>query len=84
MDNMLVNGYDVVVNKPKTAAYRAPGQPQATFAVESVIDEVAEKLGVDNQPTVGVLAQELIEYRPDLVMMADDGYFRVNYGGLLS
>jgi hypothetical protein len=47
-------------------------------------NEVAEKLGVDNQPTVGVLAQELIEYRPDLVMMADDGYFRVNYGGLLS
>jgi hypothetical protein len=47
-------------------------------------NEVAEKLGVDNQPTVGVLAQELIEYRPDLVLMADDGYFRVNYSGLLS
>ena len=47
-------------------------------------NEVAEKIGVDAQPTVGVLAQELIEYRPDLVMMADDGYFRVNYSGLLS
>lgn len=47
MDNMLVDGYDVVVNKPKTAAYRAPGQPQTTFAVESVIDEVAEKLEMD-------------------------------------
>jgi CO/xanthine dehydrogenase Mo-binding subunit len=47
MDNMLVDGYDVVVNKPKTAAYRAPGQPQAAFCVESVIDEVAEKLGMD-------------------------------------
>ena len=47
-------------------------------------NEVAEKIGVNNQPTVGVLAQELIEYRPDLVLMADDGYFRVNYGGLLS
>ena len=47
-------------------------------------NEVAEKIGVDDQPTVGVLAQELIEYRPDLVMMADDGYFRVNYSGLLS
>ena len=47
-------------------------------------NEVAEKIGVNNQPTVGVLAQELIEYRPDLVMMADDGYFRVNYSGLLS
>ena len=47
MDNMLVDGYDVVVNKPKTAAYRAPGQPQEAFSVESVIDEVADKLGMD-------------------------------------
>ena len=47
-------------------------------------NEVAEEIGVDDQPTVGVLAQELIEYRPDLVLMADDGYFRVNYSGLLS
>ena len=47
-------------------------------------NEVAEKMGVDNQPSVGVLAQELIEYRPDLVMMYEDGYFRVNYSGLLS
>jgi hypothetical protein len=47
-------------------------------------NEVAEKMGIDNQPSVGVLAQELIEYRPDLVMMYEDGYFRVNYSGLLS
>ena len=45
--NARINGYDVVVNKPKTAAYRAPGSPQAAFAVESVIDEVCEQLGVD-------------------------------------
>ena len=42
-----VDGYDVVVNKPKTAAYRAPGSPQAAFGVESVMDEVARKLGLD-------------------------------------
>ena len=47
IDNLLVDGYDVVVNKQKTAAYRAPGQPQAAFAVEPVIDELAEKLGMD-------------------------------------
>ena len=47
IDNILVDGYDVVVNKQKTAAYRAPGQPQAAFAVESVIEEMAEKLGMD-------------------------------------
>ncbi len=47
IDNLQVDGLDVVVNKQKTAAYRAPGQPQAAFAVEPVIDELAEKLGMD-------------------------------------
>ena len=42
-----IEGYDVVVNKPKAAAYRAPGVPAASFAVESVIDEICEKLGID-------------------------------------
>lgn len=42
-----VDGYDVVVNKPKSAAYRAPGAPQAAFAVEQVVDELCEKLGLD-------------------------------------
>ena len=44
--NLLVDGYDVVVNKQKVQAYRAPGQPQGAFAVEPVIDELAEKLGM--------------------------------------
>ena len=47
IDHILVDGYDVVVNKQKTSAYRAPGQPQAAYAVETVIDELAEKLGID-------------------------------------
>ena len=42
-----IEGYDVVVNKPKAAAYRAPGVPAASFATESVIDEICEKLGMD-------------------------------------
>jgi CO/xanthine dehydrogenase Mo-binding subunit len=36
-----------VVNKPSTAAYRAPGATNAAFATESVVDEIAEKLGMD-------------------------------------
>ena len=47
LDNATVSGYDVVVNKPKTAAYRAPGSPQAAFGVEQVVDELCQKLGVD-------------------------------------
>ena len=45
--NGRIEGYDVVVNKPKAAAYRAPGVPAAAFAAESVIDEICEKLGID-------------------------------------
>ena len=40
-------GYDVVCNRPKVAAYRAPGSPIAAFAVESVLDILAQKLGID-------------------------------------
>ena len=47
IDNLLVDGYDVIVNKPKVAAYRAPGSPQGAFAVETAMDELAEKLGMD-------------------------------------
>ena len=47
IENLLIDGYDVVCNKQKVQAYRAPGQPQGAFAVEPVIDELAEKLGMD-------------------------------------
>ena len=45
--NIKVDAYDVLVNKPKSAAYRAPGSPQVSFAVESVIDEICEKMTWD-------------------------------------
>ena len=45
--NVRVVGNDVTVNRPKVAAYRAPGAPIAVFGVESVIDEMAKKLGFD-------------------------------------
>ena len=47
IENLLVDGYDVVTNHQKVQAYRAPGQPQGSFSVEPVIDELAEKLGLD-------------------------------------
>ncbi len=47
IENFRIDGYDVVVNKPKSQAFRAPGAPQAEFAVESVVDELSERLGVD-------------------------------------
>ena len=45
--NFFVEAYDVVVNKPKVAAYRAPGSPIAAFAMESAVDEIARELKID-------------------------------------
>ncbi|MFP5330754.1 MAG: xanthine dehydrogenase family protein molybdopterin-binding subunit [Acidimicrobiia bacterium] len=42
-----IEGLDVVLNIPKVAAYRAPGAPLAAFGTESVLDEIADTLGLD-------------------------------------
>ena len=47
IENQHTVGYDVVCNRPKSAAYRAPGSPISAFAVESVIDMCAKKIGMD-------------------------------------
>src|SRR5262249_47320325 len=45
--NARIEGFDVVVNKPKVTAYRAPGAPIGAFAVETMIDEFCEQAGID-------------------------------------
>lgn len=45
--NFKIIGLDVVVNKPKVAAYRAPGAPQVMFATECLLDDLATKLNMD-------------------------------------
>jgi CO/xanthine dehydrogenase Mo-binding subunit len=45
--NTQIDGYDVVLNKPKSAAYRAPGAPASEFAVETVVNELAKQLDMD-------------------------------------
>src|SRR5581483_2737344 len=45
--NFFIEAHDVVVNRPKVAAYRAPGSPAAMFATESAIDEIARELKMD-------------------------------------
>ena len=47
MENFVVEAYDVLVNKPKVAAYRAPGAPQTMHAMECALDEAAIALGMD-------------------------------------
>src|SRR5437667_3118323 len=47
IEHVHVVGYDVVSNRPKVAAYRAPGAPISEYAVEGVVDEIAKKLEID-------------------------------------
>ena len=47
LENVKTVGYDVLANRPKRAAYRAPSAPMAAFAVESIIDELAGRIGMD-------------------------------------
>ena len=47
VENVEVVGNDVTVNRPKVAAYRAPGAPIAVFGVESILDEMARALDID-------------------------------------
>jgi CO/xanthine dehydrogenase Mo-binding subunit len=46
-ENLDLEGYEVITNKPGVGAYRAPGSPQATFAIDQNVDEMARKLGWD-------------------------------------
>jgi CO/xanthine dehydrogenase Mo-binding subunit len=45
--NVEVTGYEVSTNKTPVEAYRAPGAPQAYFALESALDELALELKMD-------------------------------------
>ena len=47
LTNVRQVGYDVMANRPKQAAYRAPGAPMGAFAVESVLDDLCKRLGLD-------------------------------------
>ena len=45
--HVLSVGFDVLSNRSKVAAYRAPGAPIGAYAVECVLDELAEALKMD-------------------------------------
>lgn len=42
-----VRAYGVRTNRFGTGSYRGPGAPQAAFAIESLVDELATRLGID-------------------------------------
>ncbi len=44
-------------------------------------NDKAKELGIDD-PTVGVMAQEVLETNPDAVSVNENGYYQVDYGAL--
>ena len=64
-ENVRFDAYGIYTNKPGTAAYRAPGAPQGSFASEANLNECAAAIGMDP-----------IEFR--LKNMVEDGQKRVN------
>ncbi len=47
IENFKVEAFDVLNNKPKVAAYRAPGAPQSMHCMEVALNELAHKIGMD-------------------------------------
>lgn len=45
--NLDIRCYEVLTNKVSVGAYRAPNAPQATFALESTMNELCQELGMD-------------------------------------
>ena len=47
LENVHIESFEVVSNRPKVNSFRAPCVPQIVFGVEGVIDELARKIGMD-------------------------------------
>lgn len=63
--NFEMRAYSVHTNKPAPGAYRAPGAPQATFASETQLDEIARELGID---PLDLRLRNLPEDRPQVAL----------------
>ena len=46
-ENIYIESFEVVSNRPKVNSFRAPCVPQIVFGVEGVIDELAKKIDMD-------------------------------------
>ena len=47
IENVRVKQAGVAINAGSARAFRAPGHPQASFGIESILDVMADKLGMD-------------------------------------
>ena len=92
---MFAGGYGSGMGKSMFASKAAPSSDMAlkeNIRHEDVVNginiyswdwnEKAKEIGVDSQPTVGVLAQEVKQTHPDAVNVGDHGYYTIDYSKL--
>lgn len=63
--NLEITGQEVLTNRPKSGAYRAPGAQQASHAIEGAMDELARELGIDGLTLRIKNAAEAGDLRPN-------------------
>jgi CO/xanthine dehydrogenase Mo-binding subunit len=63
--NLRIKGYEVQTHRPSFGSYRAPGAQNASFAIESALDELARKLDLDPMEMRLTNAAEEGDLRPN-------------------
>lgn len=63
--NLEITGKEVLTNRPKSGAYRAPGAQQASHAIEGAMDELGRELGIDGLTLRLKNAAEAGDLRPN-------------------
>ena len=81
-----VNVKGVFTNTIPTSAYRGAGRPEASFAIERIIDHAAFKLNLDPAflRKINTITKDLIPYKTGLVFEYDSGNFLDNLEKALS
>ena len=70
----------VFTNTMPTNAYRSSGRPEVTFAIERLVDEAAEQLGIDRIALrrKNLIRPEAMPYRNAVGMLYDSGRYEEN------
>ncbi len=89
VENVQTDVRAAYTNKPYTAAFRGFGSPQIIFAQETLMDELAQELGITpleirqingfKQGSVTASGQELIEHKVSLMEVIDKALAKSDY-----
>ena len=76
-DNKKIDGFAIYTNAVPAGAFRGYGLPQTNFAVESAMDELARRLGID---PIEFRARNVVQPGDPMISTGDDVGHDVEYG----